>query len=116
MFLEIVAPAILIGGLILLARRSSGMPGGPGPAMQFTQKKSKICYGSSTGVFDDVAGVNEAKDLEEVVAFLKNLKNLPQSNKNSKRGFISWTTGTGKTLLAKAVLEKQEYLSFPCRF
>ena len=33
---------ILIGGLILLARRSNGMPGGPGQAMQFGKSKARF--------------------------------------------------------------------------
>ena len=63
---NLLFPAILIGGLILLARRSSGMPGGPGQAMQFGKSKAKFAMNADTGVvFDDVAGVNEAKeDLE----------------------------------------------------
>ena len=32
---NLLFPLLLIGGLILLARRSSSMPGGPGQAMQF---------------------------------------------------------------------------------
>ena len=65
---NLLFPAILIGGLILLARRSNGMPGGPGQAMQFGKSKAKFAMNADTGVvFDDVAGVNEAKeDLEEV--------------------------------------------------
>ena len=70
---NLIFPVLLIGGLILLARRSNGMPGGPGQAMQFGKTKARFAMEANTGVvFDDVAGVNEAKeDLEEVVTFLK---------------------------------------------
>ena len=63
----------MIGSLIFLARRSSGMPGGPGQAMQFGKTKARFAMEVGTGVkFDDVAGVEEAKqDLQEVVTFLK---------------------------------------------
>ena len=56
---NLLFPAILIGGLILLARRSNGMPGGPGQAMQFGKSKARFAMDADTGVvFDDVAGVN----------------------------------------------------------
>ena len=38
-------PILLIGGLILLARRSNGMPGGPGQAMQFGKTKARFAFG-----------------------------------------------------------------------
>ena len=75
---NLLFPVLLIGGLILLARRSSGMPGGPGQAMQFGKTKARFAMEANTGVvFDDVAGVNEAKqDLEEVVTFLKKTRKV----------------------------------------
>jgi len=68
-------PLILIGGLFLLSRRSSGGmggPGGPGFPLAFGQSKAKFQMEPNTGVtFDDVAGVDEAKqDFMEVVEFL----------------------------------------------
>ncbi|XP_021911406.1 LOW QUALITY PROTEIN: ATP-dependent zinc metalloprotease FTSH 2, chloroplastic-like, partial [Carica papaya] len=67
-------PLILIGGLFLLSRRSSGGmggPGGPGFPLAFGQSKAKFQMEPITGVtFDDVAGVDEAKqDFMEVVEF-----------------------------------------------
>ncbi|GMP67532.1 hypothetical protein CsSME_00027480 [Camellia sinensis var. sinensis] len=69
-------PPILIGGLFLLSRRSSGGiggPGGPGFPLAFGQSKAKFQMEPNTGVtFDDVAGGDEAKqDFIEVVEFLK---------------------------------------------
>ncbi|CAL5421806.1 unnamed protein product [Camellia sinensis] len=69
-------PPILIGGLFLLSRRSSGRiggPGGPGFPLAFGQSKAKFQMEPNTGVtFDDVAGGDEAKqDFMEVVEFLK---------------------------------------------
>ena len=47
---NLLFPAILIGGLILLARRSNGMPGGPGQAMQFGKTKARFAMEAETGV------------------------------------------------------------------
>ena len=68
---NLLFPLLLIGALVLLARRSNGMPGGPGQAMQFGKTKARFAMEAETGVmFDDVAGVAEAKqDLQEVVTF-----------------------------------------------
>ena len=103
---NLLFPAILIGGLILLARRSNGMPGGPGQAMQFGKTKARFAMEAETGVvFDDVAGVNEAKqDLQEVVTFLKKPEKFTSVGARIPKGvLLVGPPGTGKTLLAKAV-------------
>ncbi len=99
-------PVILILGLIFLARRSNSMPGGPGQAMQFGKTKARFAMEAETGVkFDDVAGVNEAKqDLEEVVTFLKQPERFTSVGAQIPRGvLLVGPPGTGKTLLAKAI-------------
>ena len=103
---NLIFPAILIGGLILLARRSNGMPGGPGQAMQFGKTKARFAMEAETGVvFDDVAGVNEAKqDLQEVVTFLKKPEKFTSVGARIPKGvLLVGPPGTGKTLLAKAI-------------
>ncbi len=103
---NLLFPALLIGGLILLARRSNGMPGGPGQAMQFGKTKARFAMEADTGVvFDDVAGVNEAKeDLEEVVTFLKKPEKFTSVGARIPKGvLLVGPPGTGKTLLAKAI-------------
>ncbi|MDC3145079.1 ATP-dependent zinc metalloprotease FtsH [bacterium] len=103
---NLLFPAILIGGLILLARRSNGMPGGPGQAMQFGKTKARFAMEAETGVvFDDVAGVNEAKqDLQEVVTFLKKPEKFTSVGARIPKGvLLVGPPGTGKTLLAKAI-------------
>ena len=66
---------LLVGGLFLLSRRSgggAGMGGGPGGGpMQFGKSKAKFQMEPNTGItFDDVAGVDEAKqDFMEVCQF-----------------------------------------------
>src|SRR5207253_120216 len=66
----------------------------------------KIYVESDTGVtFDDVAGVDEAKDeLREVVDFLKSPRDYGRLGGRMPRGvLLVGPPGTGKTLLAKAV-------------
>ena len=70
---NLIFPILLIVGLFFLFRRSSNVPGGPGQAMNFGKSKARFSMEAKTGVlFDDVAGVDEAKEeLQEVVTFLK---------------------------------------------
>ncbi|XP_061360478.1 ATP-dependent zinc metalloprotease FTSH 2, chloroplastic [Gastrolobium bilobum] len=101
-------PLILIGGLFLLSRRSGGMggPGGPGFPLAFGQSKAKFQMEPNTGVtFDDVAGVDEAKqDFMEVVEFLKKPERFTAIGARIPKGvLLVGPPGTGKTLLAKAI-------------
>ncbi|KAH6788858.1 FtsH extracellular protease family [Perilla frutescens var. frutescens] len=102
-------PMILIGGLFLLSRRSSGGmggPGGPGFPLGFGQSKAKFQMEPNTGVtFNDVAGVDEAKqDFMEVVEFLKKPERFTAVGARIPKGvLLVGPPGTGKTLLAKAI-------------
>ena len=103
---NLLFPLLLIGSLIFLARRSNNMPGGPGQAMQFGKTKARFAMEAETGVlFDDVAGVNEAKqDLKEVVTFLKQPEKFTSVGAQIPKGvLLVGPPGTGKTLLAKAI-------------
>lgn len=102
-------PLLLVGGLFFLSRRSQGGmggPGGPGNPLAFGQSKAKFQMEPNTGVtFDDVAGVDEAKqDFMEVVEFLKRPERFTAVGARIPKGvLLVGPPGTGKTLLAKAI-------------
>lgn len=103
---NLVFPVLLIASLFFLFRRSSNMPGGPGQAMNFGKSKARFQMDAKTGVqFDDVAGIEEAKEeLEEVVTFLKQPEKFTAVGARIPKGvLLVGPPGTGKTLLAKAI-------------
>ena len=96
----------MIGGLFFLFRRSNGGAGGPGQAMNFGKSKARFMMEANTGVmFDDVAGIEEAKEeLQEVVTFLKKPERFTAIGARIPKGvLLVGPPGTGKTLLAKAI-------------
>ncbi|TRD21752.1 ATP-dependent zinc metalloprotease FtsH [Palleronia caenipelagi] len=95
---------LLIGVWIYFMNRMQG--GGRGGAMGFGKSKAKLLtekHGRVT--FDDVAGIDEAKeDLEEIVEFLRNPQKFSRlGGKIPKGALLVGPPGTGKTLLARAV-------------
>ncbi|NJN22616.1 MAG: ATP-dependent zinc metalloprotease FtsH [Leptolyngbya sp. RL_3_1] len=103
---NLLFPFLLIGGLFFLFRRSSNVPGGPGQAMSFGKSKARFMMEANTGVvFDDVAGIEEAKEeLQEVVTFLKKPEQFTAVGARIPKGaLLVGPPGTGKTLLAKAI-------------
>lgn len=103
---NLIFPIFLIVGLFFLFRRSSNVPGGPGQAMNFGKSKARFQMEAQTGVmFDDVAGVEEAKEeLQEVITFLKKPERFTAVGARIPKGaLLVGPPGTGKTLLAKAI-------------
>ncbi|NJM58648.1 MAG: AAA family ATPase, partial [Synechococcales cyanobacterium RU_4_20] len=99
-------PILLITGLFFIFRRSGNVPGGPGQAMNFGKSKARFQMEAKTGVmFDDVAGIEEAKEeLQEVVTFLKKPERFTAVGAKIPKGvLLVGPPGTGKTLLAKAI-------------
>nr|YP_009398763.1 Cell division protein FTSH [Kuetzingia canaliculata]ARW67949.1 Cell division protein FTSH [Kuetzingia canaliculata] len=99
-------PIVLIISLTLLFRRSSNNSGGPGQAMSFGKSKALFQIEAKTGIiFDDVAGIDEAKEeFEEIVTFLKKPEYFTAVGAKIPKGvLLIGQPGTGKTLLAKAI-------------
>ncbi len=95
--------AILIGLVVMVVRKSANASG---QAMSFGKSKARFQMEAKTGVgFDDVAGIDEAKEeLQEVVTFLKQPEKFTAIGAKIPRGvLLIGPPGTGKTLLAKAI-------------
>ncbi len=95
---------VLIGVWVFFMNRMQG--GGRGGAMGFGKSKAKLLTERSGRVtFDDVAGIDEAKEeLEEIVEFLRDPNKFSRlGGKIPKGALLVGPPGTGKTLLARAI-------------
>ena len=97
-------PLIFFGAILLFMMRQA--QGNTSQTFSFGRSRAKMFVGNSPAVsFEDVAGVEEAKEeLQEVVEFLKFPERfLVLGAKIPKGVLLVGPPGTGKTLLARAV-------------
>jgi len=97
-------PLIIFGGLLFFLFRQAR--GANSQAMSFGRSRARLFPASRTTVtFEDVAGVEEAKqDLCEVVDFLKSREKFQSLGARIPKGvLLIGPPGTGKTLMARAI-------------
>jgi len=99
-----IIPAVVFFAIWSFAMRRMG--GAAGGMLEIGKSKAKVYMEKDVKVtFDDVAGVDEAKEeLKEIIAFLKDPKSYGRLGARIPKGvLLVGPPGTGKTLLAKAV-------------
>ncbi len=97
-------PMFLLIAIVVFFMRQ--MQAGGGKAMSFGKSRARLVSESQNRVtFDDVAGVNEAKEeLQEIIEFLRDPKKFTRLGGKIPKGvLLVGGPGTGKTLLARAV-------------
>lgn len=103
----LILPVVIFVGIwLFIIRNMAGKQGGVGGLMSIGKSKAKVYVETDIKVtFDDVAGVDEAKEeLKEIVEFLKKPEEYGRLGAHVPKGILLvGPPGTGKTLLARAV-------------
>ncbi len=101
-----LAPIVLLIAVILYTMKGAGGAMGGKNPMSFGKSKARLITKDESSItFDDVAGVDEAKDdVAELVDFLSNPSKFTKVGGKIPKGvLLIGPPGTGKTLLAKAI-------------
>ena len=108
LFMSSILPLLITGGMIIFVitmmnRQMSG--GGNNKMMNFGKSRARMSTDADKKVtFKDVAGLQEEKEVEEIVDFLKDPQKYTKVGARIPKGvLLVGPPGTGKTLLAKAV-------------
>src|SRR5262249_30051734 len=97
-------PMLVVFGLLFFFMRQIQVGGGK--ALSFGKSRARLMTETQRRVtFEDVAGVEEAKDeVEEIIDFLKDPKKFTKLGGRIPKGvLLMGPPGTGKTLLARAI-------------
>ncbi len=101
-----LAPILLLIGVVLYTMKGAGGAMGGKNPMSFGKSKARLITKDESNItFDDVAGVDEAKDdVSELVDFLSDPGKFTKVGGKIPKGvLLVGPPGTGKTLLAKAI-------------
>ena len=99
-----ILPMLLLLGMFYLFMRQLQVGGGK--AMSFGKSRARMLNENANKItFEDVAGIDEAKDeVEEIIEFLKDPRKFQRLGGRIPKGVLMvGPPGTGKTLLARAI-------------
>ncbi len=106
LILSVIFPLALIGFLLWMMFSRNLRSGAGGMLMSFGRSKHRLHDKERVKItFEDVAGIDEAKDeVAEIIEFLRNPKKFQRLGGRIPRGvLLVGPPGCGKTLLAKAI-------------
>jgi len=117
-FSGLIGPLLLVvcgAGMVAFAAYRISRGGSAPGFLTFGRSRVRDARGRSTTRFQDVAGVDEAKEeLEEVVKFLRHPAKFTALGARTPKGvLLVGPPGTGKTLLARAVAGEANVPFFP---
>ncbi|MEW5894774.1 MAG: ATP-dependent zinc metalloprotease FtsH [Candidatus Omnitrophota bacterium] len=107
LFIQLAPVALIILAIWFISYRGTQMGN---KIWSFGKSRARTSHKDSRVTFNDVAGVDEAKEeLQEVIEFLREPKKFQRLGGKIPRGvLLVGHPGTGKTLLAKAVAGEAE--------